>query len=108
MDCAQTGTDTEQRPPCRRGVCRSAHRVLPEAGPLDILKHWSLTLAAHTVNAAWMKFSMAGRSSRGRPPSRGARASPVASADVGTVTVFTRSQFSSISMPPANPNSDDK
>ncbi len=101
-DCAQAGTGTEPRPACRSHAGRSAHDVRTEDSAHNKFKLWSLALAGHTVNAAWMKFSMAGRSSRGRPPSRGARASPVASPAVGTVTVFTRSQFSSMSMPPAN------
>lgn len=65
----------------------------------------AMTAAQHlfamlTMKAAWMKRSIAGRSSRGRDPSRGANASPSASPAVGMVTVLTRSQFSSISMPP--------
>lgn len=61
-----------------------------------------------TLYADWMKFSMLGRSSRGRPPSSGASASPDACPRVGMVIAFTRSQFSSISMPPASLQGEDK
>lgn len=54
------------------------------------------TPPSRTAKAAAMKCSMSGRSSRGSADSRGARRAELASAPVGTDTVRTLSQFSSI------------
>lgn len=70
------------------------------------LVHWTLSRKIGTVKEAWMNCWMDGLISRGRPPSSGARASEVASAKVGMLTLLTRSQLDSISTPPAADSED--